>query len=138
MNSLLTAAELAALAAEVQKEIDKEEKDKEREATKKELLTKARQERGLVEPVEQVLIDLPPDGGEIRVNNFSYSQGHVYTVKASVAIMLRDTMQRAWEHQAQIEGRSKDFFRRQQRLTRMSAATGAVSNAPQGPGGLRG
>ena len=137
MSNLLTAAELAALAAEVQKEIDKEEKDKEREATKKELLTKARQERGLVEPVEQVLIDLPPDGNEIRVNNFSYAQGRFYMVKTSVAVMLRDTMQRAWEHQAQIEGRSKDFFRRQQRHTRMSMATGATSNAPQGAGGLR-
>ena len=138
MSDILTAAELAALAAEVQKEIDKEEKDKERETTKKKLLAKAREERGLAEAFENILIDLPPDGGEIRVNNFSYSQGHTYTVKMSVAIMLRDTMQRAWEHQAQIEGRSKDFFRRQQRLTRMSAATGAVSNAPQGPGGLRG
>ena len=137
MSDILTAAELSALAAEVQKEIDKEEKDKEREATKKKLLAKAREERGLVEAVEEILIDLPPDGNEIRVNNFSYAQGHIYKVKASVAIMLRDTMQRAWEHQAQIEGRSKDFFRRQQHHTRMSMATGATSNAPQGAGGLR-
>jgi len=129
MSDVLTAAELAALEAEVQKEIDKELKTKAREDTKKELLAKARQDRGLVEPIEPVLIDLPESGNNIRVNNREYAQGHVYNVVASVAIMLRDTMQRAWEHQAEIEGRSKDHFRKQ-RLTRMSMASGAVSNAP--------
>ena len=129
MNELLTPQELAAIEAEVQKELDKELKTKERERVKKDLLTKARQDRGLVEPIEPVLIDLPESGNNIRVNNREYAQGHVYNVAASVAIMLRDTMQRAWEHQAEIEGRSKDHFRKQ-RLTRMSMATGAVSNAP--------
>ena len=129
MSDVLTAAELVALEAEVQKEIDKELKTKAREDTKKELLARARQDRGLVEPIEPVLIDLPESGNNIRVNNREYAQGHVYNVAASVAIMLRDTMQRAWEHQAEIEGRSKDHFRKQ-RLTRMSMATGAVSNAP--------
>ena len=129
MSDVLTAAELAALEAEVQKEIDKELKTKAREDTKKELLAKARQDRGLVEAIEPILIDLPESGNNIRVNNREYAQGHVYNVAASVAIMLRDTMQRAWEHQAEIEGRSKDHFRKQ-RLTRMSMASGAVSNAP--------
>jgi len=129
MSDLLTAAELQALETEVQKEIDKEEKAKARESAKKTMLFEARQKRGLAEAIESVLIDLPESGNEIRVNNLAYTQGHTYNVPISVAIMLRDTMQRAWEHQAEIEGRKKDFFRRQ-RLTRMSMATGAVSNAP--------
>jgi len=129
MTELLTPQELAALEAEVQKEIDKEQKAKERERVKKDMLAKARQDRGLIEPIEQVLIDLPESGNCIRVNNREYQQGQVYSLSQSVAIMLRDTMQKAWEHQAEIEGRGKDHFRKQ-RLTRMSMATGAVSNAP--------
>jgi len=134
MSELLTDAELAALQVEVQKEIDKELKAKARTEAKEKLLQQARHERGLSKPVEEVLIDLPPDGNQIRINNRDYSQGHWYTVTADVAIMLRDTMQRAWEHQAQIEGRSKDHFRRQ-RMTHVGH--GGVRNSPQTPGGLR-
>jgi hypothetical protein len=129
MSSILTAAELAALEAEVQKDIDKEDKAKAREKVKQEMMTKARMERGLEELVEDILIDLPESGNEIRVNNFAYRQGSTYRVKASIAIMLRDTMQRAWQHQAEIEGRSRDFFQKL-RGTRMSGTTGAVQNAP--------
>jgi len=136
-SNLLTDAELRSIEIEVQKEIDKELKDKEKARVKKELLQQAREERDLIEPREDVLIDLPPDGSRILVNNRAYQYGQTYNVPRSVAIMLRHTMQSAWEHQAQIEGRSKDFFRKQQRLTRMSARTEEVSNAPQSPGGLR-
>ena len=129
MTELLTPQELAALEAEVQKELDKELKAKLREDTKKKLLAQARQDRGLIESIEQVLIDLPESGNCIRVNNREYQHGQVYNVASSVAMMLRDTMQRAWEHQAEIEGRHKDHFRKQ-KLTRMSMATGAVQNAP--------
>jgi len=128
-DDLLTPAELSAIEAEVQKEIDKEEKAKAKEKVKKELTERARRERGLAEPIEEVIIDLPESADRILVNNFAYMQGHSYTVKGSVGAMLRETMQRAWSHQAELEGRSKDFFRRE-RGTRMSMRTGAVSGAP--------
>jgi hypothetical protein len=134
MVDILTSGELAELAAEVQKEIDKENKEKERARLKKEMLSKARQERGLEEAYEEIFIDLPESGSKILVNSYPYAYGRMYTVPASVAIMLRDTMQRAWSHQAEIEGRSKDFYRK--RNTMMSAVTGAVRNSPGGPGGV--
>jgi hypothetical protein len=129
VEDLLTPAELSAIEAEVQKELDKEEKAKAKDQVKKRLLEQARRERGLAEPIEEIIIDLPESADKILVNNFAYMQGHTYTVKGSVGAMLRDTMQRAWGHQAEIEGRSRDFFRRE-RGTRMSARTGAVSGAP--------
>jgi hypothetical protein len=129
IEDILTPTELAALEAEVQKELDKEEKSKAKEQAKKGMLERARRERGLAEPIEEVLIDLPESADRVLVNNFAYMQGHSYTVKGSVGAMLRETMQRAWSHQAELEGRSKDFFRRE-RGTRMSARTGAVSGAP--------
>jgi len=129
IEDILTPTELAALEAEVQKELDKEEKSKAKEQAKKGMLERARRERGLAEPIEEVIIDLPESADRILVNNFAYMQGHSYTVKGSVGAMLRETMQRAWSHQAELEGRSKDFFRRE-RGTRMSMRTGAVSGAP--------
>jgi len=129
IEDILTPTELAALETEVQKELDKEEKSKAKEQAKKGMLERARRERGLAEPIEEVIIDLPESADRILVNNFAYMQGHSYTVKGSVGAMLRETMQRAWSHQAELEGRSKDFFRRE-RGTRMSARTGAVSGAP--------
>jgi len=129
IEDILTPTELAALETEVQKELDKEEKSKAKEQAKKGMLERARRERGLAESIEEVIIDLPESADRILVNNFAYMQGHSYTVKGSVGAMLRETMQRAWSHQAELEGRSKDFFRRE-RGTRMSARTGAVSGAP--------
>ena len=129
IEDILTPTELAALETEVQKELDKEEKSKAKEQAKKGMLERARRERGLAEPIEEVIIDLPESADRILVNNFAYMQGHSYTVKGSVGAMLRETMQRAWGHQAELEGRSKDFFRRE-RGTRMSMRTGAVSGAP--------
>ena len=129
IEDILTPTELAALETEVQKELDKEEKSKAKEQAKKGMLERARRERGLAESIEEVIIDLPESADRILVNNFAYMQGHSYTVKGSVGAMLRETMQRAWSHQAELEGRSKDFFRRE-RGTRMSMRTGAVSGAP--------
>jgi len=129
IEDILTPTELAAIETEVQKELDKEEKSKAKEQAKKGMLERARRERGLAEPIEEVIIDLPESADRILVNNFAYMQGHSYTVKGSVGAMLRETMQRAWSHQAELEGRSKDFFRRE-RGTRMSMRTGAVSGAP--------
>ena len=129
MSDILSASELSNIEAEVQKELDKELKAKEKERVRAELLQKAREARGLAESSEPVLIDLPPYADKIMINNFSYMQGRSYNVKASVAILLRESMQRSWQHQAEVEGRSKDFFQRTWN-TRMSMATGAVQNAP--------
>ena len=45
---------------------------------------------------------------------------------------MRETMTRAWEHQAVVEGRRKDFYTK--RNTRMSGMTGMTSNAPYSEG----
>jgi hypothetical protein len=127
-KGLLTAEDLSKLEIEVQKELDKELKEKTRETVKKELLQAARIQRGLSERQEDVGIDLPIYADRITINNYPYLQGHNYSVKESVAILLRESMQRAWEHQALIEGRTRNFFQRR-RATALNAS-GGVSNAP--------
>ena len=127
-NGLLTVEEISALEAEVQLDLDKELKAKAKETLKKELLDKARIERGLDEASEPVEINLPEHCDRITINGYSLMHGRLYEVKASVAIQLRETMYRAWQHQAVVEGRQKDFYTR--RNTRMSGLSGAASNAP--------
>jgi tRNA U38,U39,U40 pseudouridine synthase TruA len=127
-KALLTAEDLSKLEIEVQKEIDKELKEKTRESVKKELLQAARTQRGLSEQQEQVGIDLPMYADRIAINGNSYLQGLAYTVKASVAILLRESMQRAWQHQAEVEGRSRNWFQRR-RATALDGS-GGVRNAP--------
>lgn len=126
--SLLTAEELVELEAEVQKEIDKDLKTKARETTKADMLQKARVARGLAEASEWVDINLPEDANRIVINSVPYQHGRSYEVKGGVAIQLRETMARAWENQAVVEGRRKDFYTK--RNTRMSGVTGAATNAP--------
>jgi hypothetical protein len=127
-KELLTVEELKALEAEVQKEIDKDLKSKAKEALKKEMLQKARVARGLEESSEAVEINLPEHSDRIVINSYPYMHARTYEVRASVAIQLRETMHRAWEHQAIVEGRRKDFYTK--RNTRMSGSTGATTNAP--------
>lgn len=127
-KELLTVEELKALEVEVQKEIDKDLKSKAKADLKKEMLAKARVARGLEESSDHVAIDLPEHADRIIINGYPYMHGTTYEVRASVAAQLRETIHRAWEHQAVVEGRRKDFYTK--RNTRMSGVTGAVSNAP--------
>jgi hypothetical protein len=127
-DGLLTAEELQALEAEVQRELDKEQKTKARDALKKEMMAKARVARGLREASEWVRVELPEDSSRIIINMVPFVHGGVYEVPGSVAMQLRETMGRAWENQAVVEGRRKDFYTK--RNTRMSGLTGATTNAP--------
>jgi hypothetical protein len=127
-GELFTAEELQALEAEVQKEVDRDLKTKAREDLKRDMLAAARVKRGLAEPSEMIEINLPEHSDRIVVNSVPFMHGREYEVKASLAVQLRETMYRAWQHQAVVEGRQKDFYTR--RNTRMHGMTGAASNAP--------
>jgi hypothetical protein len=127
-GGLLTVEELQALEAEVQRELDKEQKTKARDTLKKEMMRSARVARGLREASEWVRVELPEDSSRIVINQVPFVHGGVYEVPGSVAMQLRETMARSWENQAVVEGRRKDFYTK--RNTRMSGLTGATSNAP--------
>ena len=127
-GELFTVEELQALEAEVQKEIDKDLKTKAREKLKNEMMQTARVKRGLAEAFEPVEINLPEHADRVVINQIPYMHGRSYEVPAGIAIQLRETMHRTWEHQAVVEWRRKDFYTK--RNTRMSLSTGAVSNAP--------
>lgn len=127
-DNILTAEELQAIEVEVQKEIDRDLKAKAKETVKKQMLQEARIKRGLAEPNEEVMINLPEHSDRIVINSIPYMHDRTYEVPLSMAAQLRETMFRAWEHQAVVEGRRKDFYTK--RNTRMSGITGSTINAP--------
>jgi hypothetical protein len=126
-KELLSAEELQVIRSEAEAEVDKELKTKERERIKKEFLQTARMLRGVTEPDDVVTIDLPEHADRIVINGVAFMHGRIYRVPAGVAMQLRETMQGAWQHQAVVEGRRKDFYTK--RNTRMNGLTGAVTNS---------
>lgn len=127
-DPLLTVEELREIEAEVQREIDKDLKAKAKDDAREKMLKEARVKRGLAEASEWVEINLPEHADRVTINGVPYMHARAYNVPVSMAMQLRETMFRAWEHQAVVEGRRKDFYTK--RNTRMSLATGAVTNAP--------
>jgi hypothetical protein len=128
-SDLFTDAERAALEAEVRKDLEKEEKARLKKEFKEQLMKQLRQQIGLDEAQEEVFIDLPAYCLGLRIDNVMYQHGTRYTVRASVAMSMREQMQRCWEHQSEVDGHKKDYYRAM-RGTRMSGVTGAVSNGP--------
>src|SRR5262245_37501681 len=94
----LSKTEREAIEAEVQRELDKEQKAEARKRFKEKLLAEARQKRGIDEPLEEVLIDLPPYCANLLIDNVMYQHGATYTVRMAAAQSMREQMQRCWEH----------------------------------------
>lgn len=109
---LLSEQEVSELQGEVQAEVDAERKEAARKALKAKLLKDARQKKGLEEAQETVTIDLAPYTDRILIDNVAYLQGRTYTVPAGRAQVLLEQCQRTWNHQAEIDGKSENFYRR--------------------------
>jgi len=127
-RSLLTQADLDALEAEVQLEAEEEAREEARKRVKEKMRADARRKKGLEEAQEEVHIDLAPYCDRLLIDNVAYLQGITYTVRTSLAAVLREQMQRTWNHQAEIDGKPATYNRH--RNTRFSAATGVVTNGP--------
>jgi len=124
--TLLSADEIAQIELEAEQEVRAKAKDEAKAALKAKLVAKNRQTVGLDEPVEAVFIDLPLYCKQVLIDNVAYLQGVTYTVRASVAIGLREVIQRTWGHQSIIDGKSENYYRKQ-KAPAMSMATGAVT-----------
>ncbi len=75
-----------------------------------------RQEEGLVagggisDEMVTVTVDLPEFALSLNINSRPYWHGHVYTVHRHIANSLNEMMFRMWQHQAEIDGKSKRAF----------------------------
>ncbi len=67
---------------------------------------------GLVEPLEDITIDLAPYADRIMIDGKIMFQGQTKTVRASEAAVIREMMSMTWKHQSIIDGKPEDFYRR--------------------------
>lgn len=125
-TAILTPDEIAAVELEAKAEVEQESKDKAKEALKKKLLREAKQSRGLEEAEESVTVDLAPYCDRILLDNRAFLQGQTYTVRASVAQVMREIMQRTWGHQSEIDGKSENFYRKTRGQRVVPAGNGAA------------
>lgn len=78
----------------------------------KELEAEERIASGLQEDQVQVEIDLAPYCDRIVIDNVIYFQGTQPIVPASRAALMLEIMSNTWKHQAEIDGKSENFYRR--------------------------
>lgn len=124
--SILTPEEILAIEAEAAQEIQLEAKDAAKAELKAQAKAKARQKSGLDEESVDVTVDLAPYCDNIKLDNVVYLQGVTYTVRASVAQVIRETCQRTWTHQSEIDGKSENFYRKTRGQRVVPAGNGAA------------
>jgi hypothetical protein len=106
-DELLSAADREQILERARKHVEDERK----EAVTDELLQKAikaeRRKHNPKEAFEDVILDLPPYQAYIALDGVMYFHGLRYTVTYSVARVMDDIAGRGWEHQNEIDGRTR-------------------------------
>ena len=86
-----------------------------------------RQAGGLDEPMVDVYLDFAPYADRAMLDGVIYFAGQTKTVRESVALVLHEMMAATWKHQAEIDGKSENFYR-QSRGLHVSNGGGVSSN----------
>ena len=86
-----------------------------------------------MEQIVQVTIDVAPFVPNIMIDGVQYFHGYTYSVPHSLRLVLLEQMQRSWQHQDEIDGRSKtEATRRPTNRTIGPADAGTPLRSPHG------
>lgn len=128
-EGVLSAEDIAEIEAEAQKQVTAAQRKKARDEllakTRAELERQAREaaKRGAAKgDLVDVSIDLAPYAAYISLDGERFYHGMTYRVARPVSAVLREQMQRSWQHQDSISGQKNDFNR--QRLINISPVKG--------------
>lgn len=110
-TSILSPDEIAAIQLEAEVKVAEERKDAAKAQIRAQFETEARRGVGLEEEMVDVYVDLAPYCERVLLDNHAFLQGKTYTVRASVAAVINECMQKTWRHQAEIDGKSENFYR---------------------------
>ena len=132
-TSLLTQDQLAAIELEAEAAVREEAIEAAKKTALAEFTAKHKRKKGLTEPYVDVTIDLAPYCDRILLDNRAFLQGQTYNVPHSVAAVMNESMQKTWNHQAEIDGKSENFYRRTrgQRVVPAGNGGAAVVNTTQ-------
>jgi hypothetical protein len=106
----LTEAEVKRLETVVKEEEAKAARDELRKKYKEYFRKQTRQQSGIDEGIEEVYIDVAKHSDGITIDGIKYQHGHTYKVKASLAADLRWIMRMTYEHQSEVDGKTKTYY----------------------------
>lgn len=106
-DDLLSAADKEQILERAKKHVtDQRKADAEEKFLKKAIRDEERRHNP-TEQFEDVILDLPPFQAYIALDGVMYFHGLRYTVSYSVARVMDDIASRGWEHQNEIDGRTR-------------------------------
>jgi hypothetical protein len=134
---LLTADEIAAAKQAGIADVEAELKASAIRAIQKNAAEGEKRKRGLLkldkqpradEEMVSFTVDLAEHAPYVRLDNQTYYHGHPYTVPTSVYRTIAEVMSRTYDHQAEIDGKSENSYRRS-KDTHIGGKTGRVHHA---------
>ena len=116
--SMLTAEEKEALFEQARASVLEEMKQDARDKYFADAMAKVRRSHTPKDQIIDVFIDIAPFLPYIAIDQVQYFHGYTYPVERSRALVLYEQMQRSWQHQDEIDGRSRfNPYRRAQNVT---------------------
>jgi hypothetical protein len=104
---LLSKEEREALAKEAAKAVNEDRKQAASDAYYQEELKRQRRRHTPSEQYVRIIIDAAPYVKSFMLDGEVFYTGYEYRVRRSVATVLNEQMQRSFQHQDEIDGRSK-------------------------------
>ena len=108
----LTETEVKTLETKVRQEVEKEQRDDLRKKYREHFRRKMRQQTpGSGDELEEVTIDVAKHADGITIDGVKYLHGNTYSVKTGLAQEMRYIMQCTTDHQAEIDGKPRTYYR---------------------------
>ena len=93
-------------------QVESERKARAEEAFMQQALDDARRADEPELQLEDIFIDLPGHAVRILIDGVEYLHGFVYNVNAHQAATMRDIMQRCWNHEDEVGGANREWYKR--------------------------
>ena len=116
-NTSLTEDEKEEIRQRAFEQVEKERKARAEEAFMQQALDDARRADEPTLQMEDVFIDLPGHAVRILIDGVEYLHGFIYNVNAHQAATMRDIMQRCWNHENEVGGANREWYRRPRNTT---------------------
>jgi hypothetical protein len=118
--STLTEAEKEEIRKTALETVEKERHARAEEACMVVAMDEARKSLLPEAEMTDIFIDLPGHAARILIDGVEYLHGFTYPVTIAQAATMTDIMQRAWDHEDEVGGANRNFYRkpRHQTLTR--------------------
>ena len=113
----LTPEEKEEIRARAYEQVAKEKKIREEEAFMDAALKEARSADEPALQMEEIFIDLPGHAVRLLVDGIEYLHGFMYTVNSHQAASMRDQMQRCWNHEDEVGGANREWYKRPRNLS---------------------